>query len=146
MFGKNFEAETKTDDNKGDEINDINFALLSIWVWAGLGGGGREMWGDARRDDRPPSPWPDYVPACPLDTPSPNTYSHRTAAFLSLSLPPSSQPACWLLLLLLLQRCHDLNSISSQLTTDAFLDLNLCLFSFPDVPTLADESECSHVS
>jgi len=43
MFGKNFEAETKTDDNKGDEINDINFALLSIWVWAGLGGGGREM-------------------------------------------------------------------------------------------------------
>jgi hypothetical protein len=32
-----------------------------------------------------------------------------------------------------LQCCHDLNSISSQPTTDAFFYLNLCLFSFPDI-------------
>lgn len=82
----------------------------------------------------------------PLALSAPPHQTHTHTHNCSIPLCSSKFTTCLLASWMMLQRCHDLNSISSRPTTDAFLYLNLCLFfSFPDVPTPADESQCSHV-
>lgn len=71
-------------------------------------------------------------PRHPDQTVPPLALSHPLIRHNS-SIPFSSSKftACLLVTwMLLLQCCHDLNSISSQPTTDVFFYLNLCLF-FP---------------